>query len=392
MEKIKNLSIRKSLILYIAASLIISFFTGALIARGAERVQTQVWWNYVDEDAYFEALNQEGTAYVTDIPRPSRADMTRMDWRISENCDFLQTYGILMVSVFGMITAVILFYKNKIKIPLAELQAASARVAQNELDFHIDYVNQDELGILCRQFEHMRNELEKNNRTMWRMIEEEKALRAAIAHDIRTPLTILRGYQEMLLEFQPDNLGEEKTQQMLEESIHQIERINNFLETMRRISSLEMREIKYQNIDAESLRSEVEKIVQVLSRGTDKRTVLSLTGGEHTVAIDKELVLEVTENLVSNALRYAKQEVKVILSLEKGEVAVTVQDDGCGFSVSEEQATTAFYHSNPQEDGKHMGMGMYLSRLYCEKHGGKLFVENQESGGARVRAMFKVRN
>lgn len=47
----------------------------------------------------------------------------------------------------------------------------------------------------------MRSDLADNNRKMWRMIDDEKALRNAIAHDIRSPLSILRGYQEMLLEF-----------------------------------------------------------------------------------------------------------------------------------------------------------------------------------------------
>ena len=57
------------------------------------------------------------------------------------------------------------------------------------------------MGTLCKEFEMMRSDLADNNRKMWRMIEDEKALRNAIAHDIRSPLSILRGYQEMLLEF-----------------------------------------------------------------------------------------------------------------------------------------------------------------------------------------------
>ncbi len=75
-------------------------------------------------------------------------------------------------------------------------------IAYNELDFHVSYENKDEMGTLCKEFEMMRSDLaDNNNRKMWRMIDDEKALRNAIAHDIRSPLSILRGYQEMLLEF-----------------------------------------------------------------------------------------------------------------------------------------------------------------------------------------------
>ena len=52
------------------------------------------------------------------------------------------------------------------------------------------------MGMLCREFERMRGQLEENNRRLWQMIEDERVLRAAIAHDIRSPLAIMRGYQE----------------------------------------------------------------------------------------------------------------------------------------------------------------------------------------------------
>ena len=64
----------------------------------------------------------------------------------------------------------------------------------------LSYENKDEMGTLCKEFEMMRSALADNNRKMWRMIDDEKVLRNAIAHDIRSPLSILRGYQEMLLE------------------------------------------------------------------------------------------------------------------------------------------------------------------------------------------------
>ena len=90
-------------------------------------------------------------------------------------------------------------------------------VKQEKLDFHVVYENQDELGQLCKEFENMRSQLEENNRIVWHMIEEEKALRAAIAHDIRSPLSVLKGYQEMLLEFVPeDGLDKEQILSMLE--------------------------------------------------------------------------------------------------------------------------------------------------------------------------------
>ena len=142
----------------------------------------------MDEDAYFEAVEKEGPDYVADIPRPGAYEMTRSDYFVSELCDFLQTYTVLILSMAGSSGAVFLFYRNKLKIPIEELAQASQKIAGNHLDFRIAYENQDEMGMLCKEFERMREQLARNNQILWRTIEEERMLRAAIAHDIRAPL------------------------------------------------------------------------------------------------------------------------------------------------------------------------------------------------------------
>ncbi len=99
MDKIRNLSVRKTILLYMAAALLFSFVLSAAIVRIAEQTQTKVWWNYVDEDAYFKAVEKEGPDYVADIPRPGSYEMTKPDHFVSELCDFLQTYAVLALSM-----------------------------------------------------------------------------------------------------------------------------------------------------------------------------------------------------------------------------------------------------------------------------------------------------
>ena len=109
----------------------------------------------------------------------------------------------------------------------------------NDLDFRITYENRDEMGELCKEFERMREQLVKNNRKLWNALEEERILRAAIAHDIRSPLSVLEGYQEMLMEFLPDGtIDKEEAVEMLWESKKQIERMDAFVDTMQKLSSL----------------------------------------------------------------------------------------------------------------------------------------------------------
>lgn len=166
MDKIKNLSLRKTIILYMCVSLLCSFILAALTAWAAENIQDRIWWKYTDQDKYFEAQEMEEEGFWVQIPRPNASEMSRLDHNISEACDFLQTYSVLVLSVAGSCVAVFLFYRNKLRTPIRELENASGRIAENDLDFQLTYENRDEMGQLCREFDRMREQLAQNNRKM----------------------------------------------------------------------------------------------------------------------------------------------------------------------------------------------------------------------------------
>ncbi len=389
MEQIRNLSVRKTILLYMAIALFGSFLISAVIGRITVRAQMRIWWHYVDEEAYFQAAEKQGPDFVADIPRPNEYEMMRTDYFVSELCDFLQTYTILILSIAGSGGAVFLFYRNKLREPLEELGRASRAIAENHLDVPVTYENQDEMGMLCRQFERMRKQLAANNRILWRMIEEEKMLRSAIAHDIRSPLSVLKGYQEMLTEYLPGaDIDMAQAMEMLAESGRQIERMDAFVETMRKMSSLENRELFPEPVSAGGLEKAIRAELAILEKEYGKQCVLQVQESGEEFYGDKEIILEVTENLLSNALRYAKKQIAVTVNIRCRELRICVRDDGDGFQEDAEKITEPFYGKNVKDSLKHAGMGMYISRLYCEKHGGKLILENDEQAGAVVTAIF----
>ena len=390
MEKIRNLSLRKTFVLYMAVSLISSFFVSAFIVKAAARVQEQIWWKYTDEDIYYGMEEWEIMEFVVKVPRPEEDEMKRADYYLSEVCDFLETYTVLVLSIAGSCAAVFLFYRNKLKRPLAELGQASQNIANNNLDFQVCYENRDEMGRLCREFEKMRGQLAENNRELWRMIEDEKALRAAIAHDIRSPLAVLRGYQEMLAEYLPNHeIDTDRALDMVSESLKQIGRIDVFTETMRKMSSLEKRDFIAEEISAGQLKADIQAELEILEKRPGKKIVLKMPVTEEVFCGDKEIILEVLENLLANSLRYAKEQVEVYVEVSASELKICIRDDGAGFQESGEKITKACYRKNVKDSLEHAGMGMYLSRLYCEKHRGKLIIENNEQAGAVVTAVFR---
>ena len=390
MDKIRNLSVRKTIFLYMAAALFCSFLLSDVIVRIAERTQMRIWWNYIDKKAYVEAAEKKAPGYIVKIPRPSSYEMTQADIFVSELCDFLETYAVLILSMAGSCGAVFLFYRNKLREPLEELAKGSKKIAENHLDFSICYENKDEMGQLCKEFERMREQLARNNRAVWQTVEEEKILRTAIAHDIRAPLSVLKGYQEMLMEYLPgEDIDVGQAMEMLAESGRQIERMDAFVEAMRKLSSLENRQLTPGSISAGQLAKDLQGELAILEKEYGKQCMLQASESQEEFYGDKEVILEVTENLLSNALRYGKQQITIMIKIGYAKLSICVMDDGDGFREEAEKITEAFYGQNVKDSLKHAGLGMYISRLYCEKHGGKLVLGNDEQRGAAVTAMFR---
>ena len=271
MEKIRNLSLKKTILLYFVISLTAAFLLSGFTVRFARNMQNKIWEKYIDYADYTDVFQQHGKKYEIEISRPNQSQMNRLDYHLSEMCDFMETYSVLIFSIVGSVAAVFFFYKNKLKTPLQELKDASQMIADNELDFHVSYENKDEMGTLCKEFEMMRSDLADNNRKMWRMIDDEKALRNAIAHDIRSPLSILRGYQEMLLEFvSAESIKTEDVIDILQTGMYQIDRIEHFTENMRKMSHLEQRELQCSEIELSELAKKIEAEAAMLSKKESK--------------------------------------------------------------------------------------------------------------------------
>ena len=242
MEKIRNLSLRKTIVLYMTAAIIITFFLSAVVIKMAEGTQRQIWAEYTDWDKHLDF--EEETGNITEITRPAQKDMLHRDYVMTQICDAVETWSMLILPMIGSVIAVFCFYRDKIREPLQILTEGSRKIQENHLDFPVDYRKKDEMGSLCREFDRMRSQLQENNRQLWSMVEQERTLKAVIAHDIRSPLAVLRGYQETLMEFLPaGQLSQQDMEEMLSSGMQQIDRLNAFVEQMRQLSGIEEREI-----------------------------------------------------------------------------------------------------------------------------------------------------
>ena len=296
--------------------------------------------------------------------------------------------------VIHFITAIIIpiiaaavFYHIKLKAPMSQLAMGAKRIMENDLDFSIKVNSKDELGQLCNSFELMRTELAKSNRTLWQQMEERKRLNAAFAHDLRNPVTVLKGSAMILQKgLEQDNLKN------AEESIALITqysaRIERYIQAMTSVQKLEDLWFAPKKDDWFSLAKSLKNSLSILGTNAGKRIEFISSGENNPIYVDGYIVHNVAENIVSNALRYAEDSIVANMSCDSEKITISVSDDGPGFSSAVlKKGASPFLRDDTALQGEHFGMGLYICRLLCEKHGGSLTLENH-TGGAKTTAEF----
>ena len=184
MERLKNMGLKKSFLLLSLSCLAVAFLLlGAVIflCRGIEN--------------YYPLGGVEILSDGSIVPLPSP---TASQQRILAILNIVRTLSCILFPVGGLIVSVFLFYYLKLKQPISCLQNGIMRIQNNDLDFSLPILSNDEMGQLCAAFEEMRSELLKSNRLLWQQAEERKRLNAAFSHDLRNPITVLKGSVKLL--------------------------------------------------------------------------------------------------------------------------------------------------------------------------------------------------
>lgn len=298
----------------------------------------------------------------------------------------------ILVPIWVIICIVLtgaVFYSRELKNPIRLLTDASKKISENQLDFKVEYKKRNELGNLCSAFDEMRSALYKNNREMWRSLEERKRLNSAFSHDLRTPLTVLKGYSDYLEKYVPEGkVSEEKLMSVISMMNGQISRLEHYTVKMNAVQKLEDIVPRTDEISAEELFSMFTETGRLIC---SEKFQINTSSDSEIICIDKEIVMQVYENLIANAMRYAESIVEVNCSIAGNMLIISVLDDGAGFTDEAlKNAVQPFFRDEKEPDKIHFGLGLYICKILCEKCGGSLTVSNHENGG-KVTAKFSCK-
>lgn len=360
-----------------------------------------------DLEATFGESLVSNTAYYATATRPAGI-MTWLLTFATGLCPVL-AYGVLGWLAFRH------FYRVHIAGPLAELAGAADRIAGQDLDFAIRVVRGRELGRLSETLEHMRASLLEAQRELWRTAESRRRLNAAFAHDLCTPITVLKGTVEMAQ--MRLRRGDTLDGDALDALSAQVARLERYATSMGGLSKLEDRPVEREAFVLDDLREElgrhVSEVMAVRGGGlglnlptvseadrapapktccASESTLKAATGSRPAalLAIDLPLVEEVLDNLLSNACVHASSIVTFDMMVDAGVLTLVVTDDGPGFTPEAlHRGCDPFFSEN--KSAEHFGLGLNVSSVLCGLHGGKIALTNAETGDARVIATFDVR-
>lgn len=304
--------------------------------------------------------------------------------------------GIAMVvfpfifSIVGILLCGLHFYKHKLSIPLNLLSEATKQILDRNLDFSLHYNSTDEMGVLCSSFEQMRSTLYDNYREMWNMLEERKLLQASIAHDLRNPIAIIGGYTEYLqMNIKKGNLSEQRILKIAENLNLAAKRLECYTESVRTINKMEDIEIRRQKMRICDLLPDIEEDLKIMAKKSNIQLEVTSLFSDEEIRIDTSVVYRVVENIFGNALRYAKEKIKIDLSIIGNNLSIIITDDGNGFSDDVLARQGKMLLAKPSEDG-HLGVGLAISRILCEKHGGSIEISNNVNHNAVVKIKLLV--
>jgi signal transduction histidine kinase len=282
----------------------------------------------------------------------------------------------VLAGVLGIGLGLLLAYQ--IIAPVRQLRSAASAIAAGDLSQRVNVAAKDEIGDLAHAFNHMAAELERSAAVRRNMV-------ADIAHELRTPLSVVRGSLEAMLDgVHP--LDEAHVAPVLEETLL----LQRLVDDLRLLSladagqlALEMRPVDLGEL-VESVFESADVAAQQAGIGLEHQ----VEAGLPLVHGDTQRLRQVLNNLVSNALHHtpAGGWIKISAKMAGDEVEVAVTDNGPGIAPKDlPHVFDRFYHSDRSQARRSSGtgLGLSISRKLVEAHGGRMWVESELDQGTR---------
>ncbi len=287
----------------------------------------------------------------------------------NENINRLVNY--IFTGLFLIIIISIYFLSSKIVTPLILLKNKVSEVGKGNYPSKINITSNDEVGVLVDSFNLMSEKLKKKD-------EQEKNIFRNITHELKSPITSISGYAQILSEdnFQDEEFKAIAIKRIVLECNRMNELVGTLLDISKQISDLE--DYSFKNVDLKYILNNVlqtnlirinEKSLEIISEAND----VSING-------NKQYLYILLNNLVENAVNYSNNNSKIVIELKKfnENIIFSILSDGKAIPIEKKESIFEPFVKvdiNSKNKKNSHGLGLYICKNIVESHNGKIEVE-----------------
>ena len=302
--------------------------------------------------------------------------------------------GVLIISFMGGLL-IMWIYRSLLR-PLHKLQEATKQIRDGNLDFTLDVDDEDEIGMLCQDFEEMRLRLKESQEEKLQYDKESKELISNISHDLKTPITAIKGYVEGI----QDGVASspEKLNKYIRTIYNKANDMDRLIDELTFYSKIDTNKIPYNfskiNV-AEYFGDCVEEVgLDMETRGIELG-YFNYVDEDVVVIADAEQMKRVINNIIGNSLKYLDKK-KGILNIrikDDGDfIQVIIEDNGKGIAAKDlPYIFDRFYRTDSSRNSSKGGSGIGLSivKKIIEDHGGRIWATSKEGIGTEIHFVLR---
>ncbi|PJI08038.1 MULTISPECIES: sensor histidine kinase [Clostridium] len=294
----------------------------------------------------------------------------------------------------GFITFLV---SRSIIIPLKQLKVGTEQIRDGNLNFEVKAESKDEIGEVCEAFDDMRKKLKESIELQIQYEDNRKELISNISHDLKTPLTAIKGYVEGIKD------GVADTPQKMDKYINTIynktQSMDHLIEELLTYSKLDLKKLPFHFIDIDFVKY-MSDIMEECRFDVEKNGMEfyynNLAKGKIITHIDVQSISRVITNIISNSIKYmnkAEGKISVEMSSDDEYVTVKVKDNGKG--ISEEALPyifDRFYREDSSRNTLHggSGLGLAICKKIIDEHGGRVGAKSKKDIGTEIWFSIKI--
>lgn len=304
---------------------------------------------------------------------------------------------LLLLIVLILTNGLISYYVSKNLInPLITLKDATQKIKDGDLNFRIETGRKDEIGELFQSFEEMRSQLNQSIELQVKYEENRKLLLSNISHDLKTPITAIKGYVEGI----QDGIANspEKMDRYIQTIYKKAKDMDAMIDELFLFSKLDLKRVPF-NFTATNIISYIEECVDELTFEYEQDGMeiqfQPPTESPLYVQADPEKLMRVFTNIIVNSVKYKEAErgqVTISIQPNQNTVEIMIKDNGPGIPLEDHPFIFDQFYRADKSRNSHKGgsgIGLAIAKHIIEEHGGQIWINSETTTGAEIHFTLK---